>query len=212
MAKIEKATPVAEYRHRTSIGENGQVLYDAPVQIRDQADLNNYRITKEDCQTLSFGSNVKIKVYFLQVENRELAEFLWASLSTEHTRQYTERRCFVPGKKNTWIRCPRSTSCENCPYWDEKKTPIISLNGLEEVNYHPEVSKSAEEVALGRLQYLEIRNLLDEEDDRLAGMIEAMVLQDESVKAIAERFGIQASRVYQLLAKIRKIGEAYKNK
>lgn len=211
MAKTEKDAPDAKFRHRTSIGENGQILYDAPVQIRNQADLANYHIQWSDCKTLRFGGE-KITIYFLAVENRELAEYLWASLSTEHTRQYTERRCFIPGKKKAWIRCPRGISCENCPYKYDRKPPVISLDGLEEVNYQPEVTKSAEEVAMEKLQYQEISDLLNAEDDRLAGIFEAKILHEESVKSIASRFGLKEARVYQLLDKIKAIGKAYKNK
>ena len=36
-AQLESA-----FRHNTSIGANGEILYDAPIEIKDQADLDNY--------------------------------------------------------------------------------------------------------------------------------------------------------------------------
>lgn len=212
MAKTEKAAPVAEYRHRTSVSETGQILYDAPVPIRDEADLANYHIQWSDCKTLRFGGGEKITVYFLAVESREVAEYLWTNINTEHTRRFTERRCFIPGQRKEWIRCPRCNSCEKCPHKYDRKPPVISLDGLEEVNYQPEVTKSAEEVAMEKQQYQEIRDLLNAEDDRLAGIFEAKILHEESVKSIASRFGLKEARVYQLLDKIKAIGKAYKNK
>jgi len=212
MAKIEKAAPVAEYRHRTSVSETGQILYDAPVQIRDEADLANYHIQWSDCKTLRFGGSEKIKVYFLTVESREVAEYLWKILNSEHNRQYMERRCFVLGQRKEWIRCPRCNSCEKCPHKYDRKPPVISLDGLAEVNYQPEVTAAAEDVAFAKLQYQEIRDFLNAEDERLAEMLEAKILREESVKSIASRFGLKEARVYQLLDKIKATGKAYKNK
>lgn len=212
MAKTEKAAPVAEYRHRTSVSETGQILYDAPVPIRDEADLANYHIQWSDCKTLRFGGGEKITVYFLAVESREVAEYLWTNINTEHTRRFTERRCFIPGQRKEWIRCPRCNSCEKCPHKYDRKPPVISYDRLEEVNYEPEVTKSAEEVAMEKLQYQEISKLLSAVDDRLAGVVEAKVLREESVKIIADRLGVKASRIYQMLDRVKEIGEDYKNK
>jgi hypothetical protein len=39
----------AEFKHHTSIGPNGEALYDAPMEIKDQADLDAYGITWGDC-------------------------------------------------------------------------------------------------------------------------------------------------------------------
>lgn len=212
MAKTKKAAPVAEYRHRTSVSETGQILYDAPVPIRNEADLANYRIQWSDCKTLRFGGSEKVTVYFLAVESREVAEYLWTSINTEHTRQLTERRCFIPGQRKEWIRCPRGISCEKCPHKYDRKPPVISLDGLEEVNYQPEVTASAEDVAFAKLQYHEIRELLNAGDERIAGMLEAKIVHEESVKVIAKRYGLKEARIYQLLDKIKEVGKAYKNK
>ena len=59
MAKMQKAQLEAEFKHNTSIGANGEILYDAPIEIKDQADLDNYGITWDDCKTLNFHGSEK---------------------------------------------------------------------------------------------------------------------------------------------------------
>ena len=211
MANDEQNTPVSEYRHRTSIGEDGQVLYDAPVQIKDQADLNNYHIKWSDCQTWHFGGGKPVKVYFLKVKELAVAEYLWKELNNEHWREYAARRCMVPGKRKDWIRCPSNVSCANCPHRDEKKSPVISLDGLYEAGYEPAAEESAEEEAFYALVYGEIRNLLDAKDPRLAVVLEAKVLDEKSLAVIAQRLGVTTSRIYKMRDKILETGKEYKN-
>ena len=53
----------AEFKHHTSIGPSGEVLYDAPMEIKNQADLDAYGITWDDCRTLNFHGSEKVTVY-----------------------------------------------------------------------------------------------------------------------------------------------------
>ena len=52
MARTKKAGLGAEYKHATSFGANGEILYDCPIEIKDQADMDNFGITTEDCRYL----------------------------------------------------------------------------------------------------------------------------------------------------------------
>ena len=78
MAKIEKAAPEALFRHYTSIGSNGETLYACPMEIKTQADLDNYGITWDACRTLNFNGSEKMTVYIKMVESRDVAEFQWS--------------------------------------------------------------------------------------------------------------------------------------
>ena len=93
MAKAKKAGLEAEFKHNTSIGADGTIFYDAPIQIRDQEDLDNYHISWRDCRTLSFHGSERVTVYFMKVESRSYAEYMWATLDTEHSRGYAATRC-----------------------------------------------------------------------------------------------------------------------
>lgn len=101
MAKIKKAALEAEFKHGTSIGINGETLYDCPMEIKDQQDLNNYGITWDDCRTLNFHGSEKVTVYFYKTENRAFAEYQWSYLDTKHSRGFASVRCMIPGKRRT---------------------------------------------------------------------------------------------------------------
>lgn len=211
MAKNENATLDVQFKHNFTVDPDGTVWYDAPVQIRDQADLANYHIQWSDCRKWRFGGGKPVMVHFVKVRELAVAEFLWKDLNYEHWQEYAAKRCMVPGTRKDWIRCPSNMSCANCPYGDEKKRPVISLDGLVEVGYEPGADVSAEEKAYYALEYREIRNLLDAKDPLFAQVLEMKILDEKSAASIAQRLGVKISRIYKMLDKIREIGEAYKN-
>ena len=211
MAKNENATLDVQFKHNYTVDQDGTVWYDAPVQIRDQADLANYHIQWSDCRKWRFGGGKPVMVHFVKVRELAVAEFLWKDLNYEHWQEYAAKRCMVPGTRKDWIRCPSNMSCANCPYGNEKKRPVISLDGLVEVGYEPGADVSAEEKAYYALVYREIRNLLDAKDPLFAEVLEAKILDEKSAATIAQRLGVKTSRIYKMIDKIREIGEAYKN-
>ena len=211
MAKNENATLDIQFKHNFTVDPDGTVWYDAPVQIRDQADLANYHIQWSDCRKWRFGGGKPVMVHFVKVKELAVAEFLWKDLNYEHWQEYAAKRCMVPGTRKDWIRCPSNMSCAHCPYGNEKKRPVISLDGLVEVGYEPGADVSAEEKALSALGYREIRNLLDAKDPLFAEVLEAKILDEKSAAIIAQRLGVKTSRIYKMIDKIREIGEAYKN-
>ena len=211
MAKNENATLDVQFKHNFTVDPEGTVWYDAPVQIRDQADLANYHIQWSDCRKWRFGGGKPVMVHFVKVRELAVAEFLWKDLNYEHWQEYAAKRCMVPGTRKDWIRCPSNMSCAHCPYGNEKKRPVISLDGLVEVGYEPGADVSAEEKAYYALVYREIRNLLDAKDPLFAEVLEAKILDEKSAAIIAQRLGVKTSRIYKMIDKIREIGEAYKN-
>ena len=211
MAKNENATLDVQFKHNFTVDPEGTVWYDAPVQIRDQADLANYHIQWSDCRKWRFGGGKPVMVHFVKVQELAVAEFLWKDMNYEHWQEYAAKRCMVPGTRKDWIRCPSNMSCAHCPYGNEKKRPVISLDGLVEVGYEPGTEVSAEEKALYALVYREIRNQLDAKDPLFAQVLEAKILDEKSAASIAQRLGVKTSRIYKMIDKIREIGEAYKN-
>ena len=95
-----------EFRHRTTVGENGELLYDAPVIISDKADMKNYGITHDDCKYLHLGRSQRILVYFYKTPNRALAEYQWECLNNMHSSGYNSTRCVVPGTRKPFVKCP----------------------------------------------------------------------------------------------------------
>ena len=210
MAKTKKAGLEAEFKHNTSIGADGAILYDAPIQIRDQEDLDNYHISWGDCRTLNFHGSERVTVFFMKVESRALAEYMWASLDTEHSRGYAATRCWIPGKRKLFIRCPDTASCANCPHKEDKQPPVISWDELVETGYEPAASASPEESTMTKSEYEIIKAAMDAEDIRIAKAFEMKELFGFSVREIAAEFQLSEPRVYQLIARAKAIGREYR--
>ena len=210
MAKMQKAQLEAEFKHNTSIGANGEILYDAPIEIKDQADLDNYGITWDDCKTLNFHGSEKVTVYFYKTENRAFAEFQWSYLDTQHSRGYASVRCMIPGKRKAFIKCTDTVSCATCPYKDKKQAPIISWDGLAETGYESVGSATVDEQVGAKIEYEGIKAMMNAEDTRIARAFEMKELQGYSVREIAAELQISQPRVYQLIAKAKAIGKEYR--
>ena len=210
MANNEKAKSEAEFRHNTSIGPNGELLFDCPIEIRNQQDLDAFGITWNDCRTLNFHGSDKVTVYFFKTENRAFAEYQWSYLDTQHSRGYASVRCMIPGKRKAFIKCPDTVSCATCPYKDKKQAPIISWDGLVETGYEPVGSAPVDEQIEAKMVYENIKAIMDAEDTRIARAFEMKVLQGYSVKEIAAELQISQPRVYQLITRAKTIGMEYR--
>lgn len=210
MAKLEEAMLEAEFKHYISIGAYGEILYDAPIEIRDQQDLDNYHISWRDCRTLNFHGSERVTVYFYKTENRALAEFQWRHLDTKHRRGFANTRCWIPGQKKAFIRCRDTVPCSTCPFKDNRQPPFISWDELVAGGYEPVGSSSLEEEMMARSEYKGIRALMDAEDTRIARAFELKTLQGYSVREIAGELKVSEPRIYQLIARAKEIGKRYR--
>ena len=210
MAKHGSAPLEAGFKHNTSTGPNGVILFDCPIEIKDKQDLDNFNIQWSDCKVLNYHGSEKVTVYFLKTENRKLAEYQWSYLDTKHSRGYASTRCMIPGKRKAFIRCPDTVSCATCPYKDKKQSPVISLDGLVENGYESADSACVDEQVNAKIEYEIIRARMDAEDPRIARAFEMKELMGFSIKEIATELGISQPRVYQLIARGKEIGEEYR--
>ena len=201
------------FKHGTSIGENGEILYDAPIEIKDQADMNNYGITKEDCRYLHFGSSEKLRVFFFKTTDRAFAESQWEYINNQHSAGYFSTRCMVPGKRKAFVKCRDTNKCSECPYGrtpETKEAAVISWDGLLDTGWEPGPAESVERQVMAKTEYEQIRTLMDAEDPRIAQAFEAKELFGDSVKKIALDLGVSEPRVYQLIARAKAIGKEYR--
>jgi hypothetical protein len=210
MANIDKAKSEAEFRHHTSIGPNGELLFDCPLEIRDQADLDNYGITWDDCRTLNFHGSEKVTVYFYKTDNRAFAEFMWSSLDTQHSRAYANTRCWIPGRRKAFVRCRDTVPCATCPYKDKRQPPFISWDELVAGGYEPIACASPENEVMAKSEYESIKAMMDNEDIRISKALEMKELCGYSVSEIAAELNISQPRIYQLLHRAREIGKEYR--
>lgn len=213
MARTKKAGLGAEFKHGTSIGANGEILYDCPIEIKDQADMKNYGITDEDCRFLNFNGSQKMRVYFYKTPDRSFAEAQWEYINSLHSSGYFSARCMVPGKRKAFVKCRDTNKCSACPYGrtpETKQAPVISWDGLLETGWELDASESVEHQVMAKLEYQAIRTLMDAEDPRIALAFEAKVLYGDSVKEIAVDLGVSEPRVYQLINRAKAIGKQYR--
>ena len=215
MARTKKvdASNSGEFKHRSYVSEKGETVYDAPIEIKGKADMENYGITIEDCRYLHFGASQKILVYFFRTTNRAFAEAQWEYINNVHSRGYNSTRCMVPGQRKAFIRCKDTNKCSECPYGrtpETKQASLVSLDGLVEDGYEPETADSVEQQAVAKMEYAEIRALMDAEDPRIARAFEARELLGDSVTRIAADLGVSEPRVYQLLRRAKEIGKEYR--
>ena len=214
MARTKKVdvSNSGEFKHRSYVSENGETLYDAPIEIKDKADMNHYGITIEDCKYLHLGSSQRILVYFYKTTNRAFAEYQWEHINNMHSSGYYSTRCMVPGQRKAFVRCKDTNKCSECPYGrtpDTKQAALISLDGLVEDGYEPETCGFVEQQAMAKMEYAELRARMDAEDPRIARAFEAKELLGDSVSKIAEALGVSEPRVYQLLKRAKEIGKQY---
>ena len=215
MARTKKAGLGAEFKHGTSIGANGEILYDCPIEIKDKADLDNYGIGWEDCRFLNFNGSQRMQVYFFKTPNRALAEAQWKYISSLHSSGYFSVRCMVPGKRKAFVRCRDTNKCSACPYGrtpETKQIPVVSWDGLLDTGWEPAPAESVEHRMMAKMEYQAIRALMDAEDTRIAQALEMKTLQGYSVAEIAEALGVSQPRIYQLIARGKEIGAEYRAK
>ena len=209
MARTKKAGLGAEFKHGTSIGANGEILYDCPIEIKDKADLDNFGIGWDDCRFLNFNGSQKMRVFFYKTPDRAFAESQWEYINNLHSSGYFSVRCMVPGKRKAFIRCRDTNKCSACPYGrtpETKQSPVVSWDGLLDwVGNRPRQNPWRHQV-MAKLEYQEIRALMDAEDPRIALAFEAKELYGDSVKEIAADLGVSEPRVYQLLSRAKTIG------
>ncbi|MEE3380948.1 MAG: hypothetical protein VZQ81_03495 [Succiniclasticum sp.] len=201
------------FKHGTTIGDNGEILYDAPVEIRDQDDMRNYGITDKDCRYIHFGSSEKVRVYFYKTGNRQFAESQWEYINNQHSAGYFNSRCMVPGKRKAYVRCRDTNKCTNCPYGmtpEKRQAAVVSWDGLVETGWEPVPAESVEHQVLAKIEYEEIRARMDAEDKKIAQAFEAKELLGDSVRKIAQDLGVSEPRVYQLIARAKAIGKEYR--
>ncbi len=201
-----------DFKHRTSIGENGELLYDAPIVIQNQDDMKNYGITDKDCRYLHFGTSQKLRVYFFKTTSRAFADYQWEYINNLHSSSYFATRCMVPGRRKAYVKCRDTNKCSACPYGrtpETKEAAVVSWDGLIDAGFEPISTDSVEEQVIAKATYEELRKYMDAEDPRIAQAFEAKEIFGASVKQIAKELQVSEPRVYQLIARAKAIGREY---
>ena len=142
-------------------------------------------------------------------------KFLLNELRSKHRNGYRSERCKIPGKLKPLITCPESNRCSKCPYpeyRDRHKSNIISWDELAETGYEgADVASRPIEKVDAKIEYGEIRGLLDEVNPIISEILEMKICDECSVQEIADTLGISKRNVYFYLDRAKAIGKEYNN-
>ncbi len=205
------------FRYQTDKGENGEKLYHMPMEIEDEADLNNYGITWNDCKTINFGGTDQRTVYFYMTPNRELAEEQWRYLNREHIARVNITRCMIPGERKIYKRCPTACSCARCPYGKtaaDKQLNLVSWDQIKDETGDRIINKDnggnpVAEQAEYHLLIEELQEELDSFDPRLMDVLRMRLFIGYNTAEIALQLGCSRTRVYQLLEQAKRLARAF---
>lgn len=199
-----------EIEQATQLVKDGCVNYYAPIEIEHSGQLETLNITWNDCRTWHIGSE-RVTVYLCPADEATY-RFLLGELRRKHRNGYRAVRCMVEGKLKPLIRCPESNKCSACPYGrkpEDREANIISWDGLIESGYEGEADNRMVEQLQAKLEYDEIRTLMDSENPIIAQVFEMKERDGFSVSEIADRLHIKPRNVYYYLDRAKAIGKKY---
>ena len=193
-----------------NLRKNGIEIYAAPIEIEHKEQLETLSITQLECRTWYIG-NEKVIVH-LTPADKGTYHFLLDELRTRHRKEYRSRRCQIPGKNKPLIMCPECNRCSECPYpeyRDKHNANSISWDGLIESGYEGEADNCMVEQLQAKLEYDEIRTLMDSKNPIIAQVFEMKERDGFSVSEIADRLHIKPRNVYYYLDRAKAIGKKY---
>ena len=186
----------------------GQPIYLVPIQIEIPEQLENLHVTKHECRPWHIGS-CRYKVH-LTPASGDVYDMIVGDMRTQHSNDYRDTRCQVPGKNGKLIRCDTRNKCSQCPYGidpADKQPNTISLDGLCEIGWEPgSTGDTTAEKAIAAAEYADIRAKMDVEDERISQIFEDYEEIGLTIAELQEKYNISRRRVFQLLARAREIG------
>ncbi len=216
MAKEEKDTRLeGEFKHKTEIGPDGEIKYAYPVEVGNKMEgydhnaLKHFKISEKDCHSINYTATDVVYVHYVMVESKELAQDQWSQLNSRHSREYAHDRCLIPGVRKDYILCPDTRSCNHCPYQANRQKRIISLERFSDDGYDIGSELSSEDVAMKNIEREELYAIMRSEDPRIAEAYRLRTERNYTPKEISGILGVSQPRIYQLLARAKKIVYEY---
>lgn len=114
----------------------GQIFYDAPIEIKNESDLKYFGITWKDCVILKIGGVERVNVHMVKTTNKDVSDYFWTCLNTQHSRNCRSTRCMVPGKQGL-IVCPDCNKCKCCPFCrkpEDRQPRVIIIDDPTELD------------------------------------------------------------------------------
>lgn len=212
MAKIEKGN-CTQSKSKGRINDEGKLVYDGPIRILNQQDLDHYDVTWKDCVRLPVGGVETMDVLMWEFETPELAAFQWNELNAEHHRNSRGTRCIVPGKQKPLIVCPECNSCANCPFGrkpEERQPRVIDYEEPEDLMNNSE-DFSRMNQAEGEMIYDDLIATMRRKDPLIAEVFTRYHTYGYDAPEIAAELGIDKRKVYYLKQQAEQIRDKMMN-
>ncbi len=190
--------------------EEGREFFTAPFRMEDLNDVKRYEADWHQVKRLFPGE----RFILIPTESKELSDYQWGCINTEHSRAYAQNRCRVPGKRGKLIQCKDTNSCARCPYgrteWDREPINISWNVESEENGFDPkDESADVQSEVETKLALEELKTRMDARDPRIMRAIELKVRYNHSVAEITAELGVSASLIYHLIDQAVAIGKQY---
>ena len=201
-----------EFNHKTYTTPDGTILYDAPFEVEEISNLQDFNATPADIVTLTYNGTDRVKVIFYKTDNLELAQYQWSYLDEKHNQRMRDSRCMVPGRKGMVI-CNKKNNCHRCPYGrkiEEKQRNTISWDRLISAGYEPAMNEPIETQVIRRIELKELQARMDTEDKRLWQALWLKEIYGDSVQEIADNLNISEPMVYKLIQRAKEVAKAYR--
>lgn len=186
------------------MSQNEEIIY-APIEIESEDQLRALGATWDDCRTWRFGTHPVI-VYMVPA-NQETRDYLIEELQHKYSKTFRKNRCLVPGKQKSWIPCPESNHCQNCPYEnrpEDRQRKWISLDQMQEDGYEPGTGDITAERGEAAVLLDQILKRLREKNPAYLSTIR-MLADGYSVSEIARVHYRSTQTIYLWLEDIRRI-------
>ena len=205
----DSLTPI-EAKTLAALKRSGTEVFAAPIEIKHKGQLKSLGITWAQCRTWYIGSD-PVTVHLTPADEATY-KFLLGELRTKHRKKHRKNRCPVPGKLKPLIPCPECNKCSECPfpeYRDKHQANQVSYEQM--LADGTEVSDNSRfiEKLEAKMQYEEIREMMNKEDPLIAQVLEMKVRDYIAVKDIADDLGLTERQVYHYLSKAKAIGKEY---
>lgn len=205
----DSLTPI-EAKTLAALKRSGTEVFAAPIEIEHKGQLEALGITWAQCRTWYIGSD-PVTVHLTPADEATY-KFLLGELRTKHRKKHRKNRCPIPGKLKPLIPCPECNKCSECPfpeYRDKHQANQISYEQmLSDGNEVSDNSRFIERLE-AKMQYEEIREIMNKEDPLIAQVFEMKVRDYMTVKDIAKELGLKNRQVYYYLSKAEAIGKEY---
>lgn len=193
-----------------NLRKRGVEIYAAPIEIEHREQLTTLGIAWEQCRSWYIGSE-KVTVHLTPADEATYY-FLLGELRTRHRNEYRSRRCQIPGKNKPLIMCPECNRCSECPYpeiRDKHDANIISWDSIIESGSEGETDNRMAEQLQAKLEYEEIRRLMDAENPIITQVFEMKERDGYSTAEIADKLCLTPRNVYYYLSRAKAIGQKY---